>query len=262
MSETTTQAPKDAEIVHVPAEILSRIAKAYGDTTRQLVDRAVAVDAAIRFGSDVKTIAKDLADARRADDTFPAVSEATLGKARFAGTVAEMIGTTVSAWAKRDPEGVATVIRGAKRVNIGPAKTAIRDALKPLPVEAHRDREALAIETAAGLTAAILPAPAPAKPRAKTDPAKAPEGKRETVSAEMSGPAALATVRALTAWLASGGAWTPDLESALAELRTEATAARKRGATAKATRTGATSETEAPAPKPRPVPKAPAPAAA
>jgi hypothetical protein len=252
MSEVQAPAKND-ETVHVPAEMLSKIALAYGDTSRMLVNRALAVDAAIRFGSDVKTIAADLAAARRADDTFPAVSEATLGKAKFAGTIAELIGTTVTAWAKRDPEGMATVIRAAKRVNIGPAKTAIRDALKPLPVESHTDRETVAIETAAGLTAAILPAPKAPAPKAPA----APKGARkETVGEDMSGPAALATVRAVTAWLATGGAWTPDLESALADLRTEATAARKRGATAKATRTGATSET------PAPLPKAPAKASA
>lgn len=247
---TTPEVQAPSAEVHLTAELLGKLTAAYGDSDRALADRAVAVHAAIAYGMDVKTIAADMAAAHRADDRVPAVSAATLGFARFASTVADVIGTDLRAWVKRDYRQVAQVVRAGKRAGLGPATKAIRDAVKPIDKSQVSDREAVALETVSGLLSAIKPEPKARAVKSATEPAEgpetAPEGKRETVSADMSARAALASVRAVTAWLETGrGSWSPDLESALADLRSAATAARKRGQTETARRTGATTETPA-----------------
>jgi hypothetical protein len=246
MSEVQAPVAKSEE-THLTAELLGKLTAAYGDSDRALADRAVAVHAAIAYGVDVKTMAADMAAAHRADDKVPAVSAATLGFAKFAGTVADLVGTDLRAWVKRDYRQVASVVRAGKRGGLGPVTKSIRDAVKVVDKSEVAAREEIALERIADVLATVKPAPAPRAVKSATEPGTEPAaGKRETVSDAMSAGAALATVRALTAWLTTGtGTWSPDLESALADLRSAATDARKRGAAATATRTGASTATPA-----------------
>jgi hypothetical protein len=239
------------EVTHLTAELIGKLATAYGDTDKALTDRALAVNAALAYGVDVKTMAADMAAANRANPAIPAVVPATLGYARFAITVAEAIGTDLRAWISRDRKAVADTIRAGKRVGLKAAGTAVRDALKPIDKSKHFEREEIAVTVVTDLLSTILPEPAPATPRQKKS--DGPDeidgetgGKKETVSETMTAAAALATVRALTAWLTTGsGTWSPDLESALSELRTAATASRKRGQGETAKLKGARVETPA-----------------
>jgi hypothetical protein len=229
-------------VTHLTADLIGKLASAYGDTDKALCARVLAVRAALAYGVDVKTIAADMADANRANSAIPAVSPQTLGQANFALKVADMIGTDVRAWIKRDPKAVADTVRAAHPRNGGikANMTAIRDALKPIDTSKVFEREEIAVGIITSALERVLPEPAESTPRGPaaggtsgsedSETSGAASAPRETVSEDMSARAALATVRALTAWLTTGnGSWSPDLESALAELRSAATDARKRG---------------------------------
>lgn len=234
MSEQNTPQNPPTE-VHLTAQHVANLKVAYGDTTEQLVLRAQYVADALAYGVDVKTIAADLKAANRADATIPTPVPATLGYARFATTVAEMIGTTLTAWIARDPGAVADTVRVAHDAGIKVAKQAIADAVKPVPSEKVMAREEVAVTAITSLLERVKPEPV-STPRKtadeKTGGATGEDGETVTrkVSADMSGPTALDTIRTLTAWFSSpAGAWSPDLESALSDLRSAATASRKRG---------------------------------
>ena len=127
----STQSTTDTT-VHLSQERLHKISAAYGDTDAMLTTRALEVWLARGEGVEVKTIAADLADANRANPDVNAVSAKTLGWANFAGTAADIIGTDLRAWIKRDRAAVALVIRTVQRVGIKTAKTAVREAVKPI----------------------------------------------------------------------------------------------------------------------------------
>lgn len=243
-SETT---PTKTEATHLTADLLGRIVSAYGDTDGIIVKRALAVNAALAFGVDVKTMAEDIAGAARADETgkTPTVSQATLGYAKFATTAAEIIGTDLRAWAKRDVSAVAAVVRAAKKHGLGPVGKAVRESVTAIDKSKTFEREEAVMTAVETELAKVKPVKATraGTPNDETGEETAPTV-RETVSEEMTGRAGLATLRALTAWLTTGtGSWSPDLESAAEEFRTAMSAARKRGAVHTAVRTGATTET-------------------
>jgi len=252
MTEQTTPAVTET---HLTAEHIANLSRAYGDTTENLILRAQYVADAIAYGVDVKTIAADMAAANRANPRVPKVSQATLGYARFASTVADLIGTTLTAWIKRDPAAVADAVRAAHDAGIKAATTAVRDAVKPIPTEKSMAREEVAVTAYSGLLDRVKPEPAPATPRKTAAEKTAGKTEARKVSADMAGATALDAVRTLTAWFSSpAGAWSPDLESALSDLRSAATAARKRGQSV-------TTATPATVRKPR-APKVATPAAA
>ena len=97
-----------------------------------------------------------------------------------------------------------------------------------------------AVDTA---RAEVLAPKKPSEPRKKTDPESPESG--AVKPDKLAGPEALAAVRAVTAYLADGGAYTPDLASAVSELTKALSAARKRGATAARKTSGHTVETVA-----------------
>lgn len=233
MNAQTTSPSSSAATPTLPAELIGRLANAYGDSDTALTARALAVHAAIAFGSDVKSIARDMADANRANPAIPVVSAATLGYAKFAGTVADMVGANLPTWVKREKAMVANVIRAGKRVGVKAATAALREALHG--VDGPVAREEIAGQVAERLLGTILPAPAAQGPRGvghvdATDASDALDDTAVTgVSRQSTGPDALAAVRALTAWFQAGGAWSPDMGSALAELAAAASSARKRG---------------------------------
>lgn len=233
----------------LPAELIGRLANAYGDTDSALVARALAVNAAVAFGSDVKSMARDLADAHRANHAIPAVSAATLGYAKFAGTVAEMTGASLTTWAKREKKMVADTVRAVKRVGVKVATAALREALHG--VDGPVAREQVAGEVVERLLGTILPAPAESAPRSAAGiangdaPTDALTAQVTGVSTESTSADVLATVHALTQWFARGGVWSPDMGSALAQLADAASSARKRGQSATAKLAPLTGETVA-----------------
>lgn len=232
------------ETVHLSRERLHQLSSAWQDTDRALCDRAVAVYLALGDGVEVKTMAADLAAAARADAAVNAVSAVHLGYARFATTAAEIIGVDLRAWVKRSPADVARLIRTVKRDGVGSKRlaTAIRDAVKPIPAEKKADREEAAIAAVETIRAEV-PAEKKTTPRQKKT--AEPEQSGAVKPGKLAGPEALAAVRAVTAYLADGGAYTPDLASAVAELTAELSTARKRGAAAARKTSGATVETVA-----------------
>lgn len=250
---TQSNATEDTKVTHLTAELLGKLTKAYGDSDRALCDRALAVHAALAYGVDVKTMRADMVDANRVDAASPVVSEATLAYARTAVTVAEMIGTDLRAWAKRDYKAVANVVRAANRDGIGvnTVKKAVRDALAPIDKSKHTEREEIANTVIDGLRSQIIPQKE-STPRGKSGKETGKEnggegeGTKETVSAEMTEAAAFAAIHALTAWLTTGsGTWSPTLDSHLSGLTEAAKAARRRGATATAKAANRTTETVA-----------------
>lgn len=238
---TTTTTPV------LPAELIGKLAAAYGDSDSALAARAVAVDAALAFGADVRSIARDMADANRANPAVPVVTPATLGYAKFAGTVAAMVGTDLRAMVRRDKKLVADVIRAGKRAGLKVATARMREALHG--VDGPFAREEIVGEVVEALLSTVLPAPAPASPRSAAGQSLASEPASSADAApargEMTGPDALAMVRAVTAWLNMGGAYSADLGSAMAELTSAVTASRKRGQNATAKLRGLSTETVA-----------------
>lgn len=230
MNAQTPSPSASAATPTLTADLISRLATAYGDSDSALTRRALAVHAAIAFGADVKSIARDMADANRADASIPAVSAATLGYAKFAGTVADMVGSSLPVWVKREQKMVADVIRAGKRVGVKAATAALREALHG--IDGPVAREEIAGEVAARLLAGILPAATVQGPRSAGGVTDAPEPTEQaaapvTVRAFTEADA-LAALRAVTHYLTHGGQHSADLASALAEVATAATAARKR----------------------------------
>lgn len=229
----------------LPAELLGKLATAYGDSDASLSARALAVDAAITFGADVKSIARDMADANRANPAVPVVVAATLGYAKFAGTVAVMVGTDLRAMVKRDKKLVADIVRAAKRAGIKGATAAYREGFHG--VDGAFAREEIAAEVTARLLSTVLAAPAPAAPRSAAGMSDADTDATDAGPARGAVPVTeadvLAAMHAVTAYFVQGGAHSANIGSALAQLTAAATDARKRGRTETAKLAGATVET-------------------
>lgn len=232
----TDQKITPAEVLHLTPAQVAKMAAAYGDTDKALTARVLALSEALTYGVDVKTIAADMAAEHRRNADIPEVSEQTLGRARFAITVAEMIGTDIRAWAKRDVVAVAGCVKVAKRVGVKRAGAVIREALAPIDKSAHTAREEVAVTAVTSLLAEILPAPEPKAKRSATEPEVAPEGEPEVAPKAGTAAEALAAIRTAVRFLTSPeGDVSADMASAIAELTAAATAARKRGRVALAT---------------------------
>lgn len=229
MSEDNT-----TEERHLSRERLHQISTAFSDGNSTLVKRALAVHDAIADGFTVKSIAADLAAAHRADDNITAVSAVHLGHAAAAADVASLMGITLSTWARVAPGEVADTIRAVKRFGKKRTIQAVRDALKPLADDASgADRREVTAGAVESVRAEIKPeSTRPARPEGNT----AAEGNAaaEGRDTRMTDAAALESIRAVTAHLNTGGAYTADLGTAMAELASAVTAARKRGAAAAA----------------------------
>jgi hypothetical protein len=219
--------------LHLTAEHVARLAAAYGDSDKALTDRVIALESALSYGVDVKTIAADMAAAHRADDNIPAVAQSTLAYARAAITVAELIGTPVRTLVKSDRTGVADIVRAAKRVGVKRLTASVREALAPLADDDRTGRHEIVTGVVAELRAEILPAPAAQGPRnvggSKSGESEVSEATAALNAEEATGADVINAVREVTRWLSRGGSWSPDLQSAIAELTAAASSARKRG---------------------------------
>lgn len=218
--------------IHPTPEQLAAVSKAHGDSDAMLAARVRAVRSAAKYGVKMTTLADDLKAANAADSTVNAVSSTILGFALAASDVVDITDITIPQASNAD---LATLYRGAKRAKNKAFRAGIKAALASLTDEADAvTRFTVAVEAARVAASTVLAAPATREPRPNTatvdteDDATPGQPVGSVVTVIDDAAEVLAAIHAATRWVRNGGEWSADLASAVDQLTSATSAARKR----------------------------------
>lgn len=220
-----------SETTHANADIITAVSDAHKASAGALKARIHAVRMAVASGVTVKTLTADLKAANALDSSVVSVSAGILGYALCASEMIELSGMPLS---KVSAPDAADIYRAAKRVGAKAFRLAVRESLKTLADDVTTvDRFGVLLSTAAVALDTTLTVKAPAERAARTggtSDADAPADGDTATAPAKAVPAASPVdgIRAAVKFLQQGGALSADMESAIAELTSAASAARKR----------------------------------
>lgn len=223
------------EVRHLTSEEIAQFTLKFGESARDMSARIKFLDGVVSRGTDVKTIAEDLATAARTDASVPAIKAAMLGYYRLPVTIADLTGETITRWLARDLDGVKAIVTAAKRPaaiggGIKALSKAIREALATLTDEATPAmRAAVAVEVAESVLSRIVPQ----KESTPRESGKGGDGDGESDGESTPATSAdpvLAAIREAVRLVNQGHPYSADIASAASELTAALSKARKRGA--------------------------------
>lgn len=225
-------------IVHISADDISDLSKAYADSDTTIGRRVATVRRILATGVTVKVMRADMLDARLLDPTLTVYSEGIYGRAAATSDTIDRTGVAFSATTNTER---ADIHRAIGNVGVKSWNTAVKSVLASAD-DADSRGKLDAILNAAKLARAVVVAP---KTRAASGAGGTGKGGSDDIvtdlpDTEIDGEivggrvltpthqAATDAIRAAVKHLQNGGELTRDMESAIVELTSAATAARKR----------------------------------
>ena len=238
-----------AEIAPISADLVARLSDAYGDAQSTLVSRVRAMRAALITGNTVKGIHSTMLSAAASDPSITVVSTTIYGSAAAAATLAGSIDGLP--FSNVRAEDLALFARAAKHVGAKAFRAAASTALASLSDDIGGEERLIVLRDAFTLALSIPRADvvkAAAKVRAESEREARPDAGDGTMSdltidgervtgrtVGLSVADHLANLHAATAFLQNGGEYSDDLASAVSQLASALSAARKRTRAAVAT---------------------------
>lgn len=218
----------------IPDALIDAISAAYRDRDATLATRARVIRRAIDAGFTVKAITEQMNAAALINPEITAVSSTVYG---FAAAAAGVLITLDIPSSAATSEQLATLVRAAQHVKVGPFKTGVKATLSPLgddvsaadKLEAVVDMAAIALTTVRSDRVKAPREPRPNMGSGDIDAADVPNNEdAHPATGKPDAAETLAALRRATKYLAQGGTVDANLASAINEFVKAASIASRR----------------------------------